>query len=105
MPDDADEPLKPYDHDKAEYAGAFETFLTHTDQKTKTIGWLTDFVRGFPSCSLFVDAGAGDGSTTVALAKFFERTIAIEPNSALRVELARRCPDAESWRHRSPRRG
>lgn len=95
MPDDTDEPLKPYAHDKAEYAGAFETFLTHTDQKTKAIGWLTDFVRGLPSRSLFVDAGAGEGSTTAALGKFFDRTIAIEPNSALRVELARRCPDAE----------
>jgi hypothetical protein len=29
------------------------------------------------------------------LAKLFDRTIAIEPNSALRAELARRCPEAE----------
>jgi hypothetical protein len=95
MPDDIDEPLVPYAHDKAEYAAAFETFLTHTDQKTKTIGWLTDFVHGLPSRSLFVDAGAGEGSTTAALEKFFDRTIAIEPNGALRKELARRCPDSE----------
>ena len=29
------------------------------------------------------------------LAKLFDRTIAIEPNSALRAELTRRCPEAE----------
>ena len=95
MSDDADEPLKPYAHDTREYAGAFETFLTHTDQKTKAIGWLTDFVHGLRSRRLFVDAGAGEGSTTAALGKFFDRTIAIEPNGALRAELAQRCPEAE----------
>jgi len=95
MSDHIDEPLKPYAHDKAEYARAFETFLTHTNQKTKTIAWLTDFARRLRSRNLFVDAGAGEGSTTAALGKFFDRTIAIEPNSALRVELERRCPDAE----------
>jgi hypothetical protein len=95
MPDQIDEPLKPYAHDTAEYARAFETFLTHTDQKTKTIAWLTDFARRLRSRNLFVDAGAGEGSTTAALGEFFDRTIAIEPNSALQVELERRCPDAE----------
>ena len=95
MTDDTDELLEPYAYDQPEYAGAFETFLEHTDQKIKAIGWLTDFVGGLRSRSLFVDAGAGEGSTTAALAKFFDRTIAIEPNSALRAELARRCPEAE----------
>jgi len=88
-------PLAPYVHDRPEYASAFEIFLTHTDQKTKAVGWLTDFVNRLRSHGLFVDAGAGDGSMTVALAKLFERTLAIEPNSALRAELARRCPEAE----------
>jgi len=95
MAGDTDEPLEPYAYDQPEYAGAFGTFLTHTDQKFKAIGWLTDFVRGLRSRRLFVDAGAGEGSTTAALGKFFDRTIAIEPNSALRVELACRCPEAE----------
>ncbi|MBV8771381.1 MAG: methyltransferase domain-containing protein, partial [Deltaproteobacteria bacterium] len=90
-----DELLEPYAHDQPEYARAFGTFLTHTDQKTKTIGWLADLVNGLRSHGLFVDAGAGDGSTTAALAKLFDRTIAIEPNSVLRAELARRCPEAE----------
>lgn len=90
-----DEPLKPYADDQPEYARAFETFLTHTDQKTKTIEWLTNLVNGLRSHGLFVDAGAGEGSMTAALAKFYHRTIAIEPNSALRAELARRCPEAE----------
>ena len=44
MTDDTDELLEPYAYDQPEYAGAFETFLTHTDQKIKAIGWLTDFV-------------------------------------------------------------
>jgi Methyltransferase domain len=95
MAADMDEPLEPYAHDQPEYARAFGTFLTRTDQKTKTIGWLTNLVDGLQSHGLFVDAGAGDGSTTAALAKLFDRTIAIEPNSALRAELARRCPEAE----------
>jgi len=95
MADDADEPLEPYASDQPEYASAFGIFLTHTDQKTKAIGWLTDFVRGLRLRRLFVDAGAGEGSTTATLGKFFDRIIAIEPNSALRVELTRRCPEAE----------
>jgi SAM-dependent methyltransferase len=95
MAADIDEPLEPYAHDQPEYARAFETFVTHTDQKTKAIGWLTGLVNGLRSHGLFVDAGAGEGSMTAALAKLFDRTIAIEPNSALRAELARRCPEAE----------
>jgi SAM-dependent methyltransferase len=95
MAADIDEPLKPYADDQLEYARAFEIFLTHTDQKTKTIEWLTNLVNGFRSHGLFVDAGAGEGSITAALAKLFDRTIAIEPNRALRAELARRCPEAE----------
>ncbi len=92
---DMHELLEPYAHDQPEYARAFETFLSHTDQKNKTIEWLTGLVNGLSSHGLFVDAGAGDGSTTAALSKLFDRTVAIEPNSALRVELKRRCPEAE----------
>ena len=95
MATDIDEPLAPYTHDQPEYARAFGTFLTHTDEKSKTLEWLTNLVNGLRSHGLFVDAGAGDGSMTAALAKLFDRTIAIEPNSALRAELARRCPEAE----------
>jgi trans-aconitate methyltransferase len=95
MDADVDQPLEPYAHDQPEYARAFGTFLTHTDQKIKTMEWLTDFLDGLRSRGLFVDAGAGEGSTTAVLARLFERTIAIEPSSALQVELARRCPEAE----------
>jgi hypothetical protein len=95
MAADIDELLEPYAYDQPEYARAFGTFLTHTDQKVKTTGWLTDLVNGLASRRLFVDAGAGDGSMTAALAQSFDRTIALEPNSALRAELARRCPKAE----------
>ncbi|MBV8056709.1 MAG: hypothetical protein JO071_15880, partial [Deltaproteobacteria bacterium] len=95
MAAEMDELLEPYAHDQPEYARAFATFLAHTDQKVKAIAWLTALVNGLRSHHLFVDAGAGDGSTTAALAKLFERTIAIEPNRVLRAELARRCPEAE----------
>lgn len=95
MAAEIDEPLEPYVHDQLQYARAFEIFLTHTDQKAKAIGWLAELANGLQSRGLFVDAGAGDGSITAALAKSFDRTIAIEPNSALRSELARRCPEAE----------
>ena len=92
---DVNQALEPYAHDQTEYARAFGTFLSHTNQKAKAIGWLTDFVGRLRSRGLFVDAGAGEGSTTTVLAGLFERTIAIEPNSALRAELVRRCPKAE----------
>ena len=95
MTGETDEPLEAYAYDQPEYASAFGTFLTHTDQKTKAIGWLTEFVGRLRLRRLFVDAGAGEGSTTAVLGKFFDRTIVIEPNSALRVELARRYPEAE----------
>lgn len=95
MAADINELLGPYAHDQPEYARAFETFLTHTDQKKKAIGWLTDFVNGLRSHGLFVDAGAGEGSTTTVLAKLFDRTIAIEPNIELQAELTLRCPEAE----------
>jgi hypothetical protein len=95
MAADMDELPEPYAYDQPEYARVFGTFLTYTDQKAKTIGWLIDLVNGLRSHGLFVDAGAGDGSMTAELAKLFDRTIAIEPNSALRAELARRCPEAE----------
>jgi hypothetical protein len=75
MAGDANELLAPYAHDQPEYARAFGAFLTHTDQKKKTIGWLTDFVNGLQSHRVFVDAGAGEGSTTGVLAKLFGRTI------------------------------
>ena len=39
---------------------------------------------------------AGEGSITAVLARLFDRTIAIEPNNALRMELARGCPQAET---------
>lgn len=94
MSAETEELLGPYAHDQPEYARAFEIFLTHTDQKKKTIGWLTDFVSQLRSHGLFVDAGAGEGSMTAVLAKMFDRTIAIEPNSAMRAELTRRCPEA-----------
>jgi protein-L-isoaspartate O-methyltransferase len=95
MAADIDEVLAPFAHDQPEYARAFEIFLSHTDQKTKALGWLTGMVKGIQSHGLFVDAGAGDGFITAPLAKLFDRTIAIEPNSTLRAELARRCPQAE----------
>ena len=69
MATDIDEPLAPYTHDQPEYARAFGTFLTHTDEKSKTLEWLTNLVNGLRSHGLFVDAGAGDGSMTAALAK------------------------------------
>ena len=64
MTGETDEPLEAYAYDQPEYASAFGTFLTHTDQKTKAIGWLTEFVGRLRLRRLFVDAGAGEGSTT-----------------------------------------
>ena len=50
---DIDEPLAPYTHDQPEYARAFGTFLTHTDEKSKTLEWLTNLVNGLRSHGLW----------------------------------------------------
>lgn len=74
------------------YERAFATFLAHTDQKDRALARLTDIVAGLPNRRVLVDAGAGTGLTTGALAARFGRTIAIEPSPHLPEALQREHP-------------
>lgn len=81
-----------FDHQSAAYQQAFQTFLSHTDQKAKAREWLEQLARQLPRKEVFIDAGAGNGSATAWLAGEFQRAIAIEPSPYLCEELRRRCP-------------
>lgn len=78
------------------YQDAFSIFLKHTDQKVRAKEWLTKWAGQQAKRDLFVDAGAGTGSTTAWLTPYFKRTIAVEPNPSLFQELKAACPSAES---------
>lgn len=87
--------VKVFDSQVADYKTAFQVFLDHTDQKTRAKAWLERFVAALPKRGVFLDAGAGEGTLTEFLAPHFSKTIAVEPNAALREALSRRCPQAE----------
>lgn len=76
------------------YRDAFDAFLRSTDQKVKARAWLEALVNELPRRSVFIDAGAGEGTTTAWVAQHFERTLAIEPNESLRRRLVDSCPGA-----------
>jgi hypothetical protein len=78
-----------------DYSRAFQLFLAHTDQKAKARDWLARFVAAQPVRRALLDVGAGDGTVTSWLGPLYERVFAIEPNPALRAELAQRCPGVE----------
>ncbi len=90
-----DTTIQVYDSQSAKYAHAFRVLLEHTDQKVVAGQWLTRFVEDLPRRRVFLDAGAGDGSLTVALARLFSRAIALEPNLRMREQLATRCEALE----------
>ncbi len=89
-----DELVLRFDSQSEAYRGAFDAFLRHTDQKDKARAWLERAVEDLPRRDVFLDAGAGEGSTTAWLAESFERTIAVEPNAYLRQRLEQACPAA-----------
>jgi SAM-dependent methyltransferase len=78
----------------ADYRRAFELFLAGTDEKAVTHAHLAALVSGLPRRGVFLDVGAGEGGTTAYLARFFERTVAVEPSAAMRERLRRACPGA-----------
>ena len=88
-----------YDSQSEAYREAFDVFLRHTDQKLTARQWLEQLVGGLPHRGVFIDAGAGEGTTTAWMAGRFGRTIAVEPNAFLRERLAMSCPDAQVIPH------
>ncbi|MEU0273231.1 class I SAM-dependent methyltransferase [Streptomyces sp. NPDC006307] len=77
------------------YGDIFRTYLAHTDEKEHQQRLLYAIVDELPQRDVFVDAGAGTGLFTAGLAERFDRTVAVEPDPALRRELRTACPDAE----------
>ena len=84
-----------FDSSSETYRSVFDVFLRHTDQKIKARAWLERLVDTLPGRKVFIDAGAGEGSTTAWIAQLFGRTIAVEPNGYLCELLAKSCPDAQ----------
>lgn len=78
-----------------EYKVRFRAFLENTNQKQKREEWLCEYVPTLPSQRIFIDAGAGNGQLTRILSKFFEQTIAVEPNNELIMQLRDECPKCE----------
>ncbi|MFJ8436354.1 class I SAM-dependent methyltransferase [Kitasatospora sp. NPDC094019] len=87
-------PLRVLDTSGAAYRRAFELFLAGTDEKPLTHARLTGIATGLDRRRVLLDVGAGEGRTTAHLARYFERTVAIEPSAAMRERLRAVCPDA-----------
>jgi len=75
-----------YDSKSDAYHDAFGVFLRSTDQKTNARRWLDDLVGQMPERRVLIDAGAGNGQVTAWLLDRFQRTIAIEPQSAPAID-------------------
>jgi SAM-dependent methyltransferase len=81
--------------DEDAYREAFDRFLAGTDETAVTHAYLRGIVERLPARRVFVDVGAGDGTTTRHLAPSFERTVCVEPSEPMRRVLARAVPQAE----------
>jgi hypothetical protein len=90
------ESIRVFDSQGEDYKRAFKVFLDHTDQKRNAKRWLRQVVDALPARNVFIDAGAGNGAITSALAPAFSRTIAIEPNTYLLSELQQAIPRVEA---------
>jgi SAM-dependent methyltransferase len=90
------ERIRVFDSQGEDYKQAFQVFLEHTDQKRNAKRWLQHVVDGLAMRNVFIDAGAGNGEVTAALAPAFDRTIAIEPNPYLLSQLQQAIPRAEA---------
>lgn len=87
-------PIELFDSCGEPYRRAFNTFLAHTDQKANAMVWLEREIAALPRREVFIDAGAGNGKLTAVLQHRFAKQVAIEPNGALRADLAAVCPEA-----------
>ena len=76
-----------FDSTTPEYTRAFHLFLSHTDQKEKTMEWLDREVEALPQRRIAIDAGAGTGKLTKWLADRFARVIGVEPNPSLALRV------------------
>src|SRR4029453_15421237 len=86
------ESIQVFDSQGEAYKRAFQIFLDHTDQKRNAKRFLQKLVDGLPNRNVFIDAGAGNGEVTKALAGAFCHTIAIKPNPHLLTQLKQTIP-------------
>ncbi|NER13455.1 methyltransferase domain-containing protein [Leptobacterium flavescens] len=84
--------VKVYNSQSKMYKKGFKTFLKHTDQKVKLLKWLESYIEALPQRYQFIDAGAGTGELTSWVARYFNSTLAIEPNEYLRREFRKNFP-------------
>jgi hypothetical protein len=59
--------VRRFDSTTAEVSQAFQTFLTHTDQKEQALDWLDREVSALGRRGTAIDAGAGTGTLTARL--------------------------------------
>lgn len=81
-----------FDSITPEYTRAFQTFLSHTDQKENALAWLDREIGSLPQRRTAIDAGAGTGKLTAWIADRFESVVAIEPNPSLGEAFRTACP-------------
>ncbi|MYS81333.1 class I SAM-dependent methyltransferase [Embleya scabrispora] len=91
---DPSDPIRILDVAGDDYRRVFELFLAGSNEKAVTHAHLSALVEQLPRRSVFLDIGAGSGTTTRHVGNYFEHTIAIEPGSYMRDALRRACPDA-----------
>jgi trans-aconitate methyltransferase len=84
--------VRRFESNSPEYERAFQTFLSHTDQKEKAFAWLVREVEALADRAVMIDAGAGNGMLTARLQSYFNRVTAIEPNASLAAQLLIACP-------------
>ncbi|MFD8705048.1 class I SAM-dependent methyltransferase [Kitasatospora sp. NPDC059648] len=88
------DPVRVLETSGDDYRRAFDLFLAGTDEKPRTHARLGEIAASLPRRRVLLDLGAGDGRTTAYLARYFDRTIAVEPSAAMREKLTAACPDA-----------
>ncbi len=88
-----------FDSSSPEYTQAFQTFLAHTDQKTKALQWLDREVDGLARKQTAIDSGAGTGKLTAWLVERFASVVGLEPNPTLAAEFRQTCPTATLLPH------
>ncbi len=85
--------IRKFNSQSKDYDEIFKFYTAHTDEKQKSIAWLKEIVNKLQSKTQFIDAGAGNGILTRALAPYFVHTAALEPNPELRRQLQQNCPE------------
>lgn len=91
----SDKRVRSFKSSTPDYHRAFQTFLDHTDQKERALGWLEREVKRLPNRSVLIDAGAGNGKLTQSLSRWFESVVGIEQNATLLEDFATACPKSE----------